>query len=453
MFLLSSLFLELNYLFNFITKKITMKNILFNQRNILFLLFVWMIFFSEWQAGAQISSSYEKGYVITKEGKKIQVAILDEDWPHTPKKIFYKYHDSIREAKPGHIKAIGIPGKWKYISATVDMDTVPDITERLARDRNPKWVRKTVFLKVLVDGKADLFMYSEPHLIRFFYRIDRQSIQPLVYRRYYIYDEQENSYGSIGVNKDFQQTLYNELNCPGFNKERFTELKYKAEDLKRIFIEYNRCTKQHYKRYHTYTSPDIFHLFGFFRGDVFHLQIINKLDNPINETYTYQGGGGVGMSFEYVLPFRHNSWGLYSDPGIRWAKMHFTYEKKNVISGDVEEYKWDYSNLSLDLPLSVRFYFLRRENWNMFAETGYVMNLRLGSELKQYVDGELKNTLNPQSKAFWQWGLGITIGRLNGILRYYTNSNMIKNYALYKAPYRAYALMLAYKIWEYKRWR
>ena len=418
-----------------------------------FLMLILLGSIPAWQASAQVSASYEKGYVVDKNGRKLQVQILNEDWSQTPAKIKYKYKNGTREATPTNVKAIGIPGKWKYISATVDMDTVPDITDRLSKNRNPQWVRKTVFLKVLVDGKADLFMYKQPNLVKFFYRIDQQPIQPLTYRRYYMYDEKGKNYNRIGVNNDYQQTLYNKLKCPRFRRDRFATLPYNSDALKRIFMEYNQCKKQNYKQYHTYNSPGIFQIYGFIRGDLFQLQILNSQTQPVNQPDAYHTGGGLGVSLEYVLPFRHNIWGIYSDPGLRWAQMELSFEKKNAISGSVEKYKWEYTNLSFDFPVGIRIHFLRRENWNMYAEMGYVMNIRLGSQLKQYKDDEWQKTIQPQSKAFWQWGIGMTAGRINATLRYYTNRNLIANYTLYDSPYRGYALMLAYKIWEHERFR
>ncbi|NPA45885.1 MAG: hypothetical protein GXO24_01580 [Chlorobi bacterium] len=412
------------------------------------IILTFIALFSGLNVSAQQNPRYEPGYVIDQNGQTLRVEILNKDWAYTPEKITYRFQGKKKVATPGNVKAVGIPNKWKYISATVDVDTVPDLVNRLSKRRNPDWAHKTIFLKVLVDGKADLFLYKKPNMNRFFYRIDNGPIKPLIHRRYFVFNEKEKIYNKIAVNNDYKQTLYNAFKCPGMSRKKFEALNYTVEDLKKIFREYNRCKKESYRSFNTYSSPGILNVNVTARGDMFRMHIKHAQKNLDNQTASQGMGGGLGVTVEYVLPFAHNMWSLFTEPALRIGHQNLSFEKENTITSETEKYLWEYKNLSLDIPLGIRMYFIRNEGFNAFGELAFVLNADLGSELIQYKNDELDQTLKPKSKSYWEGGVGMSAGRLSAILRYYYNANMIANYHLYSSPYNGFALVIGYRIWK-----
>ena len=92
--------------------------------------------------------------------------------------------DSSKEKNIEEIKEFEITGVSKYIKNTTNIDTSSSKINSLSEQRNPVFESKTVFLKVIISGKASLYKYSAPDLRRYFYSLNQGEITPLVYKKY-----------------------------------------------------------------------------------------------------------------------------------------------------------------------------------------------------------------------------------------------------------------------------
>ncbi len=115
---------------------------------------------------------FEKGYFISNKNEKIECLIRNNDWKNNPTEFDFKLtKDSESQSlNISTIKEFSIPGSFKFIRAPVKIDRSTDIASLLGTDRNPKWESDTLFLKVLVEGKATLYSYSKGNLFRFFFK-------------------------------------------------------------------------------------------------------------------------------------------------------------------------------------------------------------------------------------------------------------------------------------------
>ncbi|MGW9686270.1 hypothetical protein [Flagellimonas sp. 2504JD1-5] len=199
---------------------------------------------------------FEKGYIVNNSGERIECYIKNAGWSYAPKKIAYKLtKDS--EKNIGTIESIkefSVPGEFKYSRQKVAIDRSSNSIIHLSYDKNPEFVEETLFLEVLVDGRATLFYYHENYFTRFFYKKGDGVIEQLVYKPYrtstritnenkYVRKILKNNRG-LAENNWFRQQLWNALYCESFTKKRFEKLRYQTKPLVSLFNDFNKCVSK-----------------------------------------------------------------------------------------------------------------------------------------------------------------------------------------------------------------
>ncbi|MGB8705710.1 MAG: hypothetical protein WCD31_11825 [Gillisia sp.] len=128
-------------------------------------LFLLVISFSSY---SQVS--FEDGYYITNSNQKINCQIKNIDWIDTPTEFEYRLS---KDATPktltiDSVKEFGIDNESRYERFTVDIDRSAEKTENLSENKNPEFKQEQLFLKLLIKGKASLYVYKDHGLWRFF---------------------------------------------------------------------------------------------------------------------------------------------------------------------------------------------------------------------------------------------------------------------------------------------
>lgn len=123
---------------------------------------------------------------------------------------------------------------FKFVRATIAVDETPNNLRTRATRRNPDWIIKTVFLKVLVKGKKDLLLYDDNKLRKFYYTDSYDTITPLVYRKY------STNAATISENNMYQQQLFNYVNC-NVTTDDVLKVNNNLESLEDYFVKYNKC--------------------------------------------------------------------------------------------------------------------------------------------------------------------------------------------------------------------
>ena len=115
--------------------------------------------------------SFEKGYYIDNNDQKISCLIKNLDWKNNPTKFEFKLSENSETQKADikSIKEFAITNATKFIRSTVKIDRSSGNVNNLNADKNPVFSEEQLFLKVLVEGKANLYEYTDSDLKRYFY--------------------------------------------------------------------------------------------------------------------------------------------------------------------------------------------------------------------------------------------------------------------------------------------
>ncbi len=386
---------------------------------------------------------YENGYFISNDGKKTDCLIKNEDWYNNPTEFKYKLlaNPRIQTGQIADIKEFVINDYAKYVRANVNIDVSPSHLEELTNFRNPMWKKMTVFLKILVDGKARLYMYRSRTLDnRFFYKCDSMNIEQLIYKEYL----QDNR---VAVNNTFKIQLNDHVKCENCNviTEEFPD--YHKKDLVKYFMRYNQCVDPSFKVKHATYKRDILYISLYAGVNNSSLTINNSLANYLNEEFKNKPNLHAGINIEYVLPFDKNQWSLFVES-----------EYNQLIYSDFRaEYVNQIDYKSLNLSLGIKRYIFLTDQWKLFI-SGQVhsllsdnFNSHYGSQIS-YTSGtytysskvnyEVKNVPNVAI------GIGTEYKHLYVEMRGYANQNIMPNGGLWTTSFKTFSLNIGYKLFN-----
>lgn len=388
---------------------------------------------------AQIS--FEKGYFIDNSGQTFDCFIRNVDWKDNPVDFEYKLS---KEGKPKrtsliYIKEFGIGTSVKFVRATVNIDKSSEDLNRMGKDRNPIFEKENVFLEVLTIGYASLYQYRNGGLKRFFYSIDANQIEPLVFK-YYLIDKDKK-----GTNNRFKQQLWNELSCAGIKKEQLEKLTYTKKSLTNYFIKFNECSGQQFKVFGTKSKYDIFNFTVRPRINRSSLVVSNFFGGSKYADFGSKTGLGFGIETEFVLPFQKNKWGLIIEPTYHMGFKETKTTDINDGSGANSIANLSYS--SIELPVGLRHYFFLKEKSKLFINASYVYDINSETTLIiQRTDNPTITTLTGKSSTNWAFGIGLKVDRFSLEARYFTNRDIISDFFAWDSQYNAFSMILGYTV-------
>ncbi|UMB59666.1 PorT family protein [Lutibacter sp. A80] len=376
--------------------------------------------------------SFKKGYFIKNSGEKIECFIKNIDWKNNPSHFNYKLskNDNQKEATIEVVKEFGIYNIAKYQRYTVDIDMSNESINSLNQDRSPNYKKETLFLKVLIEGNADLFFYEKKNLKRYFYKTDTINIQQLIYKSYL------TSSGQIAKNNTYIYQLRANLKCQNISIKDTEHLDYRTNKLVDFFIKYNKCTNSEFVNYNTKQKKDLYNLTirpGLnissltLRGDYTKVKDAN-FDNKI--------GFRIGIENELILPFNKNKWAIIIEPTYQYFKS----ETSTISFGTKQSVKIDYN--SIELPIGVRHYMFLNKNSKLFINTSWVVDFNFGS----YLDYEFSKDINTSSpNSNFAIGAGYSTKKYSAEIRYYTNRNLLEKMTN-DAYYKSLSIIFGYSI-------
>ncbi|MEC4051089.1 hypothetical protein OX284_016760 [Flavobacterium sp. SUN046] len=308
-----------------------------------------------YSAIALSQTKFENGYYIDKSGTKINCKIKNYDWKNNPTEFIIKNsdEDSPKNILSTEIKEISIGSIVKFIKAQVDLDTSTENIQQIDSVKSPKYINKTVLLKVLVEGKNNLYSYVDDQIETkyFFNSTDDSKITPLVHKTYV-----KNSV--IYKNETYKQQLNNFVNCKN-NLKTIESLDYTRNDLTKYFTQVNLClgdnsTKvvSEEKKFKIKLKPMISAINSKYEIDLKSGNFPGHYDMGNKLLY------GFGFEIESILPFFNYKWSVYSQP---------TYVTKyNSSTSGVWTNNYQYTintNYSFfQIPLGLRRYFEINKN-------------------------------------------------------------------------------------------
>lgn len=371
--------------------------------------------------------SFDKGYYINNSDQKIDCFIKNEDWNYNPTEIEYKLTENSEEKKATirTVKEFGVYNISKFIGTEVKIDRSSENRNKLSYDKKAILNEEKLFLKVLVEGQANLYEYTDANLTRYFYNKKDSIIEQLIYKSY------KHSQDVIGKNNKYKQQLWNNLKCKTLTINDAEKLEYTNGDLTRFFVAYNECNNQDYVNYEAKQKKDLFNLTIRPGLNYSTLSLNNNITNYKDVDFGSELGFRFGIEAEFIMPFNKNKWSLLIEPTYQYFKSEQVIESGNV--------KIDYK--SIELPLGIRHYFFLNENSKIFINGSFLLDFSLNStiEYTTVVNLDIETGVN------LAFGLGYKFNdRYSMELRYLTNRNILSSYLYWGSDYNTFSVILGY---------
>ncbi|MCA4783256.1 hypothetical protein IF125_13505 [Empedobacter stercoris] len=125
---------------------------------------------------------FEQGYIIDNNNQRQDVLIKNIDWLNNPKSIEYKNDETskIEIATINQIKEFGVDNQSKYVRVDVKIDRSSEDLAKISSIQEPEFKEEKLFLKVLIEGEASLYGFTDNNLKRFFYKTNEGTIEQLI---------------------------------------------------------------------------------------------------------------------------------------------------------------------------------------------------------------------------------------------------------------------------------
>ncbi|WP_291285216.1 tRNA modification GTPase [Flavobacterium sp.] len=378
---------------------------------------------------------FEHGYIINQNNQKIECQIENQDWKNTPTSFRYQLPDNtnIITADIKTVKEFSITGQSKYIRSLVKIDRSSKNIESMSTDKNPDLKEETLFLKVLVEGKASLYSYNDGNLRRFFYKMDNTEIKQLIYKTYL----SENY--SIAKNNYFREQLFIDMKCENILQKEYEFLDYNSTKLLKFFIKYNKCSDTNFATFEPKEKKDVFNLTLRPRLNNSSLSISDHFDFKFDSKTNLS----LGIEAEFILPFNKNKWTIIAEPTYQYYSGEKSKQTSNLSGGEVNA-KVDYK--SIELPIGIRHYFFLNNNSNIFVNASLLFDFDLNSKIElTRKDGSLVNKLDVSSRNTLVFGIGGKFrDRYSIEFRYLAGRKILSNYQTWSSSFSTTSIILGY---------
>jgi len=372
--------------------------------------------------------NYKQGYFIGNDNEETKCYIKNIDWKNNPKRFTYRLSDKgeSETIDLSKVKEFCIFGSLKFIRANVEIDRSSDDINMLSSERKPNWYKERLFLKVLIEGKASLFLYKEGNFERFFYSVDDSSINQLIHKKYLIVGK------GLKYNDRYKQQLLNEVSCSRAKMTSINNISYQQRDLVKYFTKYNQCVGGSSAGYVNDVKREKFNL-KITPGLDYTSLTISNLSNDF--AFDNKASFRIGIETEYILPFNKNKWSLMFEP---------TYQYLNL---ENEIMKINFS--SIDFQIGLRHYFFLNEKLKLFVNCFYNSNFAL--IFNPTIENFYNQNLSIKTRHNYAFGIGLNYNRLSVELRYYTNRDLFSDYPLWFSDYNKMSIIMGYTILQRKK--
>lgn len=382
---------------------------------------------------------FENGYFINENNQRINCLIENQDWKSNPIGFKYKLDENqnILAADIKTIKEFGVTGQIKFVRALVKIDRSANKMESISKEKNPEFNEEKLFLKVLIEGKATLYLYDEVNLRRFFYKNNDTEIKQLVYKVYSV-----DNY-NLAKNNYFREQLFIDFKCESISQKEYENLAYEKKDLEKFFVKYNKCNDPNFVSYESKEKKDLFNLTIRPRLNNSSLSTNNNMSETFDLKFDSNTNVSLGIEAEFILPFNKNKWAIIFEPTYQYYKTEKTKETTAFLGGEIFG-KVDYK--SIELPIGIRHYFFLNNDFKIFANASFVYDFSSNSKIKfTRNDGSEINSFDIKSDAGLGFGAGCKLKDKYSIeLRYLTARNLLSNYANWSSSFTTASLILGY---------
>lgn len=391
---------------------------------------------------------FESGYFITESGQKITCYIKNVDWRNNPVKFDYKItlESTAQTGLLQNIKEFAIDNGAKYIGRNVKINKSTNKTGLLEDSRVLEFQNEKLFLKVLVEGPANLYYYEQGDLRRFFFNLKDNKIFQLGYKRYR--KEPDNSYSHsgkdnlIGENNEFRQQLWNNFNCDGFKKSPINKIQYKIDPLIRLFNQYNLCSNPNYTiKEKTKTT---FKLNVNIRPGINTTSLVvdNSFSGFRDVNFSQKMNLRVGVELEAILPFNQNKWAIIAEP------TYHTYSNASdiTVQSSFVQIMSEIKYTSLEIPIGLRHSMFLNDKFKLFINGSVLLDIPFSSEITYNNSSGTKAQLG--FNASFVGGIGLAFNKFSFEGRYLGSREVFSSseFISYISDYKGFSLILGYTI-------
>jgi hypothetical protein len=352
--------------------------------------------------------TFEKGYFINSNNEKINCFIKNLDWVNSPTHIYYKVTEDGETLKieADSLFEFGIGTKIKFIKKQIVIDDIENKANKFNLHKTYKVRNQTSFLKVLIEGEANLYKYESNTQFKYYFSKSNDSIIPLIYYQY-VQDGILQNGQKIRTVEPFKKMLYENLSCNNLEITDFLKLKYQEKPLKDIFLKFNMCHNSPFTEYRTFDNkakwvftPRI----GLMNNTIDIAFQNNKSINYPKTDYTENiTNPSLSLEIEYLMPFNKNKFSLVLEPTYDY--YNFKHTQKDAFSSIVITDNMQYS--SIKLPLTIRYNFFLSTNNRIYINAGYNYDLTLKAEFTKII--ETQNSTTNFESTFQNYGC-FTVG-------------------------------------------
>jgi hypothetical protein len=287
-------------------------------------------------------SRYKSGYIIDNDGKRSDVAIFDKDWTQSPEDITYRIAGRAepRKGRIDEVREFKV-GDNKFVRFQVKMDVSSQDQENLSENNDPEWQTRTVFLKQIVEGKADLYRFRDPKLELFFFSLDNADVEQLVYKKVRITAANSGRNADVrpagyAENLFYKSQLAARVSC-GDSTASDRMPQYQQSALQKYFERFNACNGEKVVQKDSTSNFSVALTAGWDFATYRYEDI--ALPSPLGDNN--DPGFQVGVAAEFTLPFNNRKWSILAQP---------TYQSS--IGSNPDRY-----HQSVEIPLGVRHFF------------------------------------------------------------------------------------------------
>ena len=384
---------------------------------------------------------HEKGYVINNEQKRIECLIKNGEWKNNPTEFSYKVSNSGKHETGDitSVKEFGIYNYYKFVRGDVKIDRSFNPKTTISTEKEPVWKQEKLFLKVLEEGKAILYVYEDENLMRFFYSKDGgNTINQLVYKEY-----KENM--NLVKNTTFRQQLWQDLQSKESYMEEVKNMNYNSKELVAYFKAYNNSvgkstTEISPKSKVSYLNLKLTTGINFGSGSM-SVPVYSNIPRPVN--YKSNQAFRLGLEAEWLFAYNNYNWALVFEPTFQSFKA----------GSDPKDGTIKYT--SIEFPLGVRYYYYLGDQTRLYLNGFYIpgVAINFNSNLK-YVKYNTatdidQKSINVKSNGNMAFGGGVDYNRFSAEVRYYTN-RILSDEPYLEPGYSRFSIILGYKIFSGK---
>ncbi|TGD59112.1 tRNA modification GTPase [Flavobacterium humi] len=398
---------------------------------------------------AQAQITFEKGYFIS-NGSKTECYIRNIDWKDNPTEFEYKtdLKEAASKAFITNVEEFGIDNSSKYKRFKINIERSSNDISDISKSSSPKWKEETLFLKVLIEGDATLYSYSEGNLYKYFFETKNVPTEQLIRIKYINLTPvpgQNYADDSLKENNQFRQQLFNGLKSEAISEEDIKNVSYTKSSLVKIFKKYNSSTG----------SATMVSFESKSDKDLLAVKITAGIDQAslkLTDPNTYYNASNevkgetifkIGAELEYTLPFNKNTWSVFINPAYQKYEAEKNYTRDNGF-GVILPHTLNVEYSSVELPIGIRHHIFLNKTSKIFINGAFVFSAFGGNATFDFDHG--KTIFEGTSRNNFAFGAGYSFQNRYSIEFRVNTAREILGYQQWSAKYSSIGIILAYKI-------